>query len=231
MVDDDSNEKARMAEPPALLVVDDDVIITATLASGLRSVGYCVTGVTSPLQALELCGNKRFNLAIIDQRMPVMSGVELVRRLREAHDLHSIFISAYGSTELADEAAAAGVISYFVKPIDPIALAPAIKAALIRIEDIRAARTRELQLRSALSAERDINTAVGILMERLQLTRSEAFEHLRQYARSQRVQLAKVAGELTLSINASHTLLGEIVSSRQKRRTPPRIDPTGSSDE
>lgn len=215
----------------ALLVVDDDPIISATLASGLRRIGYDVCGVNSPLHALELCKTRSFDLALVDQEMPSMSGVELVRQMREGHDLHSIFVSAYGGTELVDEAAAAGVLSYFVKPVDPISLSPAIRAALVRVQDVRAARSRELTLRDAIASERNINTAVGVLMEHLKLNRSEAFESLRQFSRSQRVPAASVANDLVLAVNGAHNLLNSIARHKKKELSVERQRSARSSDE
>lgn len=228
---DEGVHKLERSALPALLVVDDDPIISATLASGLRSIGYDVWGVNCPLQALELCKTHRFDLALVDQQMPSMSGVELVRRIRESHDLHSIFVSAYGGAELVDEAAAAGVLSYFVKPVDPISLSPAIRAALVRVQDVRAARNREHTLRDAIAGERNINTAVGVLMEHLKLNRSEAFECLRQFARSQRVPAVSVANDLVSAVNDAHNLLNAIARHRKSGQGVERQRSARSSDE
>lgn len=205
----------------SILVIDDDVLITAAIAATLRRANYQATAATSPVQALELCATQRFDLAIIDQRLPVMSGTELARQLLQRHDVHCLFLSAYDHVEFVNEAAAAGALSYLLKPIDPVSLLPAIHTALQRIADMRAIRQRESQLRQALTSEREINTAVGILMERSQMTREDAFEMLRRYARSQRVQIIKVASEILLSINTAHGILTEIT--RMKSSMKPHL--------
>jgi response regulator NasT len=193
-----------------LLVVDDDALITATIASNLRCAGYLVSTTTSPAQALIQCKTTRFNLAIVDQRMPEMSGTELARLLLQEHGLYSLFLSAYGDSELVNAAAAAGAISYILKPIDPASLRPAIYTALRRIDEIHVLQQRETQLRQALTAEREINTAIGIVMARSKTTCEDAFEMLRRYARAKRIQMAAVARELLEPINAEHRILGEI---------------------
>ncbi|MGE0116021.1 MAG: ANTAR domain-containing response regulator [Steroidobacteraceae bacterium] len=205
----------------AILVVDDDALITAAIASTLRRAGYEASAATSPVQALELCAKQHFDLAIVDQRMPGMPGTELARQLLQQHDIHCLFLSAYDNVEFVNEAAAVGALSYLLKPIDPVSLLPAIHTALKRIADIRTTRQRESQLRQVLTSEREINTAVGILMERSQVTREDAFEMLRRYARSKRVQVTKVASEILQPINAAHAILTEIA--RTKHSLKPQV--------
>jgi len=82
-------------------------------------------------------------------------------------------------------------------------------------------RAREQQLTTALSAERDINTAIGLLMDRLQLPRTDAFEALRRYARSQRESVAKIAGDLLSAENRSKELI-QSISAAQTGKSAPR---------
>lgn len=200
------------ADAHTVLVVDDDALITATLSSILRRIGFKVTGLTSPEQALRTCAAEKFDLAIIDQRMPNISGAELARQLRDLHDIYSIIISAYDDAQLVNDAATAGAMAYLVKPVDPSTLSPTIKTALSRVEELRNLRLRETRLREIITAERDINTVVGILMERLCLAREDAFEALRRYARSHRIQLAKAAGDVLRPLDIAHQTMAEIAT-------------------
>lgn len=79
-----------------LLLVDDEPLILATFKHGLRTRGYDVTIADSGKAALACAASAPFDLAILDIRMPGMSGLELGRLLRERHDLPSFYLTAIG---------------------------------------------------------------------------------------------------------------------------------------
>ncbi len=192
--------------PPKILIVDDDALIGVTLASALRHAGYEVSNVTSPLGALDLCAMHHFDLAILDQQMPEMSGSALASELQRAYGLSSIFLSAYSNDEFVEQAISAGAISYLLKPVDPPNLIPAVRTALSRVMELRSLKERDSQMRSIMESKRIVSTAVGLLMERLQITQTAAFDLLRQYARSQRSRLIVVAEALLKSSDDKNRL-------------------------
>jgi len=183
-----------------LLFVDDDRLVLATLGKGLRQAGYLVETAESGKAALELAASSSFDLAIVDIRMPEMSGFELANSLRETYDLASLFLSAYSDQEMVEEAAhVVGGIGYVVKPVDVPQLLPAVATALARSLDLDALLAHKGQLEHALNGDRQINAAIGILMERHKLDKQAAFELLRKRARDDRRRLADIAAELVTS--------------------------------
>jgi AmiR/NasT family two-component response regulator len=203
---------AKNDPPTALLVVDDDALITATIGSTLREAGYEVFEASDAERALELCASRRMDLAILDNQLPSLSGPQLALMLREQHALHSIFLSAYDNSELVQQAIDAGAISYLLKPIDPLELIPAVRAALSRATELRTLAEREGQLKDSLTASRDINTAVGVLMERLNIRQEHAFACLRRYARTQRRRIVDVARDLLHPLNQAHDIASQIAA-------------------
>jgi response regulator NasT len=181
---------------PHLLLVDDDRLILATLASGLREAGYDVSTAVSGKDAIEAATAGQFDLAILDVRMPGMDGIELARHLREGTTIPFLFLSAYGELDLVRRAADHGALGYLVKPADIPQIVPAIEAALVRAREIARLRSSEERLGTALAIEQKTRTAVGLLMERHGLNRQQAFEALRNQARSQRRKIAEVADEI-----------------------------------
>jgi len=177
-----------------ILVVDDDRLVLAALAEGLRTAGYRVTSVASGEDALGITDTP--DLALLDVRMPGMSGIELGRKLREQGGVPFLFLSAYGDQEIVKQAAEEGALGYLVKPLDIQQIVPSIEAALARGRDIRKLRESETQLNTALTGSRDVSMAVGLLMMRDRLNRKQAFDLLRANARSQRRPIAELAGEL-----------------------------------
>lgn len=181
-----------------ILVVDDDRLVLAALSDGLRGAGYRVNGASSGEDALGIAGRDAPDLALLDVRMPGMSGIELGRKLRE-RGIPFLFLSAYGDQEIVRQAAEEGALGYLVKPLDIQQIVPSIEAALSRAAEIRKLRETEAQLNVALAGSREISMVVGLLMQRDRLDRTMAFELLRSHARSQRRPIAEVAGELLSS--------------------------------
>lgn len=89
-----------MEAPKRILIVDDekDFLFSASLA--LRQAGYDVRAVGNPITAIDTVMDafrreKPFDLVVTDQRMPVMSGVEMIEKLRDhGIPLHVLIISS-----------------------------------------------------------------------------------------------------------------------------------------
>lgn len=178
-----------------ILLADDDRLVLATMGQGLRDAGYEVLEATDGEAALRLCESEAPELAILDMRMPGMTGVEAAHYIREKTDVPFMFLSAYGDKEVVQLAVEEGALGYLVKPIDIPQLVPAIEAALARAEEFRQLRKSQDDLTTALEGGRETSMAVGLIMERYRLTRQTAFEALRFHARSERRKLASVASE------------------------------------
>ena len=183
--------------PHHILLVDDDRLVIATLSLGLSQAGYRVSTAESAEEAeVLLASGERPDLAIVDIRMPGQDGLYLARRLHELDHIPFMMFSAYSEQIMVDQATRDGALGYLVKPLDLPQLVPAIQAALARAIEMQDLRTTRQQLQAALDNERDINLAVGITMMQHRLKRREAFELLRQSARSRRCKLADLAVEI-----------------------------------
>jgi AmiR/NasT family two-component response regulator len=193
------------AAPRHVLVVDDDRLVLAALAEGLRGAGYRVTGVAGGEDALAAAAREVPDLALLDVRMPNMSGIELGGRLREL-GVPFVYLSAYGDREAVVDALEEGALGYLVKPLDIQQIVPSIEAALMRASDLRKLRETEAQLNAALSGTREISMAVGLLMMRDRLNRNDAFDLLRGNARAQRRTVAEIAKELLGSAEKLYTI-------------------------
>jgi len=201
---------AGMDVPPKvrLLLADDDRLILATLGQGLRTAGYAVTAVDSAQEALASAEQARFDLALLDIRMPGMSGIEAANQLRDRHGIDSLFLTAYGDEATVAQAVQGGALGYLVKPVDLHQLVPAVQAALARARDLKALQNVRIQLEHALAGGRLVSVAIGLLMERQRLGRDAAFQLLRNDARKQSRRIEDLAQEL---VAAAETLnrLGE----------------------
>lgn len=206
-------------ETKRLLLLDDDRLVLATLGEGLRQAGYRVTTASSVEEAEEVLAAGGIDLAILDVRMPGLSGIDLAWRLHDANnDVPFIFLTAYSDEELVEQASEAGAMGYVVKPADPDRLVPAIEAAFARAADVRKLRETGRQLQTALDADRDVSLAIGILMERRRLGRQDAFELLRGQARTERRKLIDLAREVVLAVEKMNLMAAAPVAEARPRR-------------
>lgn len=190
---------AMAAAMPHILLVDDDRLILATLGNGLRRAGYSVSEANSGEEALRLAEERRPDLALLDMRMPGMSGLEVAAQFRQTHGTPFLFLSAYGDEDVVDQAAQLGALGYLVKPVEVQQIVPSIEVALARASEVRDLRKTAEQLNKALASSREISTAVGLLMMHDHLSCDQAFELLRGRARSQQRTVRELAAELVNS--------------------------------
>ena len=108
-----------MSHTPSILVVDDEPDICANLCDILTEFGYHVDTATSGSSAVKLLDHGNYDVALLDLKMPGMSGVEVYREIkRRSSATVAIIISAYASTASASEALEAGAWRILSKPVD-----------------------------------------------------------------------------------------------------------------
>jgi len=103
-----------------ILIVDDELIMRESLAGWLQRDGHTVQTAESGEEALEKCQGTRFDILLLDIKMEGMSGLEVLRRVKESDpDVAVVMITAYGSISTAIEAMKKGAHDYMLKPFDP----------------------------------------------------------------------------------------------------------------
>jgi two-component system, OmpR family, alkaline phosphatase synthesis response regulator PhoP len=123
-----TNEQAKR-----LMIVDDDMEMRTLLAEYFRRLGFDVAEKESGMAALQTATNDRFDCFILDVAMPEMSGLELLKKLRERGiETPALFLTAH---DLLDDKVAgfeAGADDYLAKPFSPRELEYRIEALLRR---------------------------------------------------------------------------------------------------
>jgi CheY-like chemotaxis protein len=105
--------------PASILVVDDEVDTCQNLSDILTDLGYHVEVAHDGLAALEMVRRNAYDLALLDLKMPGMDGLTLYREIKKLRGgTVAIIVSAYASTETAEEALAAGAWQVLPKPVD-----------------------------------------------------------------------------------------------------------------
>jgi diguanylate cyclase (GGDEF)-like protein/PAS domain S-box-containing protein len=132
----------------SLLVVDDHEPNRDALSRRLGRQGYAVTTAEGGLEALALIGSGHYDLVLLDVEMPGMTGLDVLRRLRQTHShtaLPVIMVTARSRGTDIVEALRLGANDYVTKPVDfPVALAR-IETHLAHkraVEDLRESEER-----------------------------------------------------------------------------------------
>lgn len=106
-----------MDHPLRILVVDDEIDLVHMLRTHLEAEGYQVITAADGTTALTLLSQDRFDLLLIDVKIPDMSGLDIVRVARQAdHNTAIIMMTAYASVETVVEALRLGADDFLVKP-------------------------------------------------------------------------------------------------------------------
>lgn len=179
-----------------ILVVDDDLVVLATVSMGLRQAGYQVLQVDSGELAVQICRRDRPDLAILDMCMPGMGGIEVAQVLKQEAGIPAVFLSAFCDEEVVQAAAKTGALGYLVKPIEISRLVPAIEVALARADEFGQLEQDRANLSDALDRNREIDVAIGLVMQRYHLGRAAAFEVLRNYSRRRSCKIRETAQRL-----------------------------------
>jgi two-component system response regulator HydG len=116
-----------------ILIVDDVRNMRATLAMILRALGHEVDEAPDGEKAIEMAAAQGYDLVITDLRMGARDGLDVLRRVKEAHPLTEVIVmTAFGSIESAVEAMRLGAYDYIQKPFSEDELAVKVNRALER---------------------------------------------------------------------------------------------------
>src|SRR5215831_13704826 len=115
---------------PTVLVVEDDAESRAAMLKILEGVGYKTMEADNGQQALDYVLEDDVDILVTDLRLPVMDGVELLKRAKAANqEIEVILITGHGTVELAVEAIKEGAYDFITKPIRKAQLLRAVEKA------------------------------------------------------------------------------------------------------
>jgi two-component system response regulator FixJ len=149
------------ADKGTVHVIDDDDALRESLAFLLRTARIDVESYTSAAAFLEALPSLQPSCVITDVRMPGMSGIDLLRRLRELKiDVPVIVITGHGDVPLAVEAMKTGAVDFLEKPFDDEVLLASVRSALKRQDGETRRNTERAEIEGKLAAlsnrERDV---------------------------------------------------------------------------
>jgi len=130
------NRTKGSGEPRETVLIVDDVPDTVeTIRRNLESEGYAVYAASGAAEALAIIDRERIDLVVTDYKMPKISGLDLVRQIRENHrDMEVVMITGYPSLEGAVQAVKSGAEEYLAKPFTDAELFAAVRRALDKLQ-------------------------------------------------------------------------------------------------
>jgi PAS domain S-box-containing protein len=122
----------RAGERTRIVAVDDEPQVLRHIKRILEDAGYNVSTTSSSEEALQAVGTQEPDMVLLDLMMPGITGIELLKRIREFSGVPVIFLTGSDRDEHAVNALKAGADDYITKPFSPSELMARIEAALRR---------------------------------------------------------------------------------------------------
>jgi response regulator NasT len=182
----------------SILLVEDDALVAHNFSRMLTAAGYRTTTARTLAEGRRQIAAEfaEFDLLILDIGLPDGSGLLLARELAsQAGDaaaslLPFIVLTAYEDDAAVSAAIDCGAYAYLVKPVSATQLLPLVASALASLSR----QTRQTaRLTAAISSNRTIGAATGMLVERRGCTAAEAFALMRDWARRHEMRVENLA--------------------------------------
>ncbi|HXW49713.1 MAG TPA: response regulator FixJ [Xanthobacteraceae bacterium] len=204
----------KTGERRVIHVIDDDEALRESLAFLLRSAQLEVKSYASARAFLDSLPDQSLSCVITDVRMPEVSGIDLLRRLKELKiSVPVIVITGHGDVALAVEAMKIGAADFFEKPFDDDLLLASVRSALRMQEGEKKRYAERAEIESRIAAlsprERDVLAGLvegrankqiafdlGISPRTVEIYRANLMNKMQADSLSDLVRMALVAGML-----------------------------------
>jgi DNA-binding NtrC family response regulator len=150
------------AERHQILIIDDDLAFRLSTAELLRQDGHLVETAGSGSEALAILTERKFDLILVDLRMPVLDGLGLTEALRKWGEVAPILmISGFGTVDAAVQALQRGADDFLTKPVEPDVLTARVASLLERRPRAATAAGAPPGLIGRSPAMREVFTAIA----------------------------------------------------------------------
>ena len=103
-----------------LLWADDEIELLKAHIIFLQSKGYEVTTVTNGPDAIEACSNEVFDLVLLDENMPGLTGLETLQKIKEMHpQTPVVMVTKSEEEDIMEQAIGSKIADYLIKPVNP----------------------------------------------------------------------------------------------------------------
>ncbi|MEY4373565.1 MAG: hypothetical protein RL219_2334 [Actinomycetota bacterium] len=180
-----------------VVIAEDEAIIRLDLKETLEEEGYDVVGETGRGDdALRLVRELRPDLAILDIKMPGMTGLEVATQINAERICGVLILTAFSQREVVEQARDAGALAYLVKPYQKSDLIPAIEVAIGRFRELSALSGEVGRLEDQLETRKIVDRSKGILIDECNMAEADAFAFVQRSAMSQRTRMRDIAEQI-----------------------------------
>ena len=180
-----------------IVLAEDEAIIRLDLRESLQEEGYEVVGdVGRGDKAVEMVDELRPDVAIFDIKMPGMSGLEAAKIVSDKKICPVVMLTAFSQREIIEQARDAGALAYLVKPFQKTDLVPAIELAIARFAELKSLSGEVAALGAQLEIRKLVDRAKGVLIDKHQMSESDAFSFIQSMAMSQRLKMGDIAQQI-----------------------------------
>ena len=178
-----------------VVIADDEPITRMDLKEILEKEGHQVVAEAADgFDAIECCRNCRPDLVIMDVKMPLLDGSTAFKVIVEENLAETVvLLTAYCDREFIEEAKAARVSGYFVKPVEERAFLPGLEIAVERSREMRKLEKECRDVTRRLESRAVVEQAKGLLMSKRGLNEQEAYDYIRNISRMKNISMKKVA--------------------------------------
>jgi response regulator NasT len=189
-----------MATSLRILVAEDELLSAMALQAQLEALGHVVIGPAyNGRAAVELARANPVDLAILDVRMPALSGLQAAQEIAAIQVVPVILLSGYSDPEMIEEATKAPVFHYLVKPVSMADLGPAIAVAMTRFNEWREVRGEVHELEQKLEDRKLIERAKGLLMDARGLAEADAYRLLQKESQNRNQPMVEIARSILMT--------------------------------
>lgn len=191
--------------PTRVFVAEDEAIIRLDIVETLQALGFEVVGECGRGDEAEaLIREIAPDVAILDIKMPGRTGIEVAAALTADLTCAVVILSAFSQQPLVEDAVAAGVYSYLLKPFQRSELAVQIQVAQARYEQMKSLANEVDDLSQRLADRVVLDRAKGVLIDTHGMSEADAMRFLQKAAMDHRQPVREVAsgvlaGEITPS--------------------------------
>ena len=184
-------------ERTTVFVAEDEAIIRLDIVETLEAldfevVGQCGRGDEAEALIRELAPD----VAILDIKMPGRTGIEAAEALTADHVCAVVILSAFSQRSLVEDAVAAGVYAYLLKPFQRSELAVQIEVALARYRQMAELSGQVDDLEQRLADRVVLDRAKGVLIDTHGMSEADAMRFVQKAAMNQRRPVRDVASDV-----------------------------------
>ncbi|MBI3899478.1 MAG: response regulator [Gammaproteobacteria bacterium] len=184
-----------------ILIADDDSLVLDFAQKTLGDAGFQVLTASSGEEGIEVAATYEVDLALLDFRMPGLTGLDTSRVLYELTGTRFILMSAYPDRNLVMQAANEGALEFLTKPLRRDDLLNTVTVCLARADEIK---SKEDSLSRGIASARSVSMVIGLLMAQHKKTRTDAETILMRMACHQHRRAVEICEEILRKIDEEY---------------------------